>query len=95
MFMYTRLKWNSSFNICPFLEWLGAFEPHNQRLLFKTKMKQFGPILTKTQTITCCKGVEDVPAAILNIHLQTATDTSLYSRLLESCEQPVASRLVW
>ena len=77
------------------MEWLGAFEPHSQWLWNKTKMKQFGPILTKIQTITCCKGVEDGPAAILNIHLQTATGTSLYSRLLESCEQPVASRLVW
>ena len=77
------------------MEWLGAFEPHNQRLLFKTKMKQFGPILTKIQTITCCKGVADVPAAILNIQLQTATVTSLNSRFLEYCGQPVTPRLVW
>ena len=77
------------------MKWLGALEPQKQRLFRKTKMNQFGPILTKIQTITCCKGVEDVPAAILNIHLQTATDTSLYSRLLEYCGQPVTPRLVW
>ena len=66
--MYTRLNWNSSFNICPFLEWLGAFEPQSQRLQLKTKTKQFGPLLTKIQTIMCCKGARSLLAAVLNFY---------------------------